>query len=224
MSLVMPVVRDTQGLQRSLNFGDVFTAGERIVTNATAGAATLTAEEILSGILFRSGPGAGYADTLPTSTDLLNGMLGNTFVGTGAFGAGSGVQPGTTFRFQHINSVAQVMTLTTNTGMTLGANTAIAASSTKTYLFTVLNGSPQQTFFGTITNGSAVVTGMSLTETDKISVGMLVTGTGIAALATVASVQPGVGFTLSANATATGTNSLVFHPRFQVNSLGQTLL
>jgi hypothetical protein len=54
---------------------------------------------------------------------------------------------------------------------------------------------------------------------------MLVTGTGIPASATVLSVQPGVGFTLSANATATNNPvALTFSPRYTVLGLGQGLL
>jgi hypothetical protein len=54
---------------------------------------------------------------------------------------------------------------------------------------------------------------------------MLVTGTGIPASTTVLSVQPGVGVTLSANATATNNPvALTFSPRYTVLGLGQGLL
>ena len=62
---------------------------------------------------------------------------------------------------------------------------------------------------GNTTNGSAVVTGLA--DTSQFVVGMTVTGTGIPANATIASINSASQVTLSANATATNTGvSLTF--------------
>lgn len=61
-------------------------------------------------------------------------------------------------------------------------------------------------YTGTLSSGSAVVTGMS--STAGLLAGMLVTGTGIAAGASVASVDSASQITLSAAATASGTQTL----------------
>lgn len=61
---------------------------------------------------------------------------------------------------------------------------------------------------GTLSNGSAVVTG--ITNTINISPGLAVSGTGIPANTTVLSVDSATQITLSANATATGAQSLTY--------------
>jgi len=58
-----------------------------------------------------------------------------------------------------------------------------------------------------ITSGSAVVT---LSDTSKLDVGDAVTGTGIPVDTTITSIDSGTQITLSANATATGTETLTF--------------
>lgn len=63
---------------------------------------------------------------------------------------------------------------------------------------------------GTITNGANTVTGM--TSNASVVVGMSITGTGIPALTTVASLVGSTGITMSANATASGTEPLTFTP------------
>jgi len=223
---VSPVVYDG-GLQRKVYPGDLVTGAETINASlTTAGAGTITAALLTSGILSRSGPGAGYTDTTDTASNIINALLGNYNYSTAAVtgvSSGAGVQPGTTFRLSYINTVAQAMTLAAGTGVTLGSNVNCAASSVKDYLVTVTNGTPAQTFAATTTNGSAVVTGLNLFQTSQLSVGMLVTGTGVSG--TVISVQPGTGVTLSANASATGTNvAITFAPTVRIDSLGQKLL
>ncbi len=60
---------------------------------------------------------------------------------------------------------------------------------------------------GTLTSGSPTITGFS--DTSKMSAGMLVSGTGIPAGATVVSVDSATQITISANATASGSNTLL---------------
>lgn len=61
---------------------------------------------------------------------------------------------------------------------------------------------------GTLTNGSAVVTG--LPKTSDLTVGMVVAGTGVAAGSKIQSIDSASQVTLTANATASGTNALAF--------------
>lgn len=223
--IVSPVVYDG-GQQRKVYPGDVVGGAETIAALSTAGAGTLTSALLTSGILNRTGPTGAYNDTTDTAANIINAIVGNyNFQTSGTTGVSSGaaVQPGTTFRLSYINAVAFVMTMVAGTGVTLGSNTTCAASSVKDYLFTVTNGTPAQIFSASITNGSAVVTGLNLFQTSQLSVGMVVTGTGVSG--TVISVQPGVGVTLSANASATNTMAAItFSPTVRVDSLGAKLL
>lgn len=225
MSLVRPVVYDG-GLQRQTFPGDVLAGGEALNALTTAGAGTLTAALMISGIINRTGPGGAYNDTTDTAQNIINALVAPyPFGQTGNTGISSGVAVpnGLTFRLKHINTVAFVMTMVAGTGVTLVGTTTIAASSIKDYLVTVTNGSPTQVFAVTTTNGSAVITGMTQFQTAALSVGMTLTGTGVSG--TIISIQPGVGVTASANASATGTLvSVSFGPTVSITSIGQMLL
>lgn len=61
---------------------------------------------------------------------------------------------------------------------------------------------------GTTTNGSAVITG--LVDTSQLVVGMVVQGTGIPGTATISTIDSDTQITMSVNATASGTVSIVF--------------
>lgn len=223
MTAVAIVVYDNQ-LQRKVSPGDIITSGEVILALANAAGVTLTGAQVSAGILSRSGPGAAVNDTLPAATDLIAAILNTYFTGSGALNANA-VTPGTTFRLRYINNAGFAITLLTNTGVTLGANTVVAASSVKEYLLTVTNGTVARTVQGNVTNASLIITGMDANQLQYITQGMLVTGTGIPAGATIASVQPGVGITLSAAATATNVGvALAFSPTYSISSLGQMLL
>ena len=207
MSFVRPVVRDL-GLQRSTAPGDLLALGEAIGTLTTAGAGTITAALLTAGILIRTGPVGGYTDTTCTAA-LLIAALPNC-------------SPGDTFRFRHVNTVAQVMTLAGGTGCTLGTvpATTIQNSLFKDYLVTITNATPATTVVCTIVNGTKVITGMTLAQTSAISVGQLVTGTGAGASAKVVSIQPGVGVTVDVNCTADNTAaSFTFSPSYRIDAI-----
>lgn len=198
-------------------------------TLTTVGAGTILAAVLASGAVTRTGPTAGYTDTTDTATNIINALMPNVFIGSGAVpgGAGSsgGIQPGTNFPFIFINTVAFAMTLAAGTGVTLGSNVNCAASSVKDYIVTITNGTPQQVFAATVDGSTAVITGMTQAQTNQLSVGMAVTGTGIAASSNIISIQPGVGVTLNNNTTSAGTNvALTFSPTITINSIGQKLL
>lgn len=223
MSLASPMVFDQQ-MQRPLMSGDLMNTGETLSSDATAAGITWTARYVTSPLLSRSGPAAGYGDTTPDSSTWLNALLQGAYQGGGALNP-LGIQPGTTYRFRVLNTVAFANTVVAGTNVTLAGVTAIAASSFRDYLVTVLNGTPQQVYAATTTNGSAVITGLSTAQTQNLTPGMAVSGTGIAAGATILSVQPGVGVTLSANATATGVLvALTFAPRFELRGIGGGLI
>lgn len=211
MSYVKPLTKDN-GFVRDVNNGDVVAGGEVIGVLGTVGAGNITAQLLTSySILSRTGPVGAYADTVPTAADIIAALAIN----------GQTPNPGSTHRLRILNTVAFVNTITTNTGITLSGTTAIAASSWRDFLITLANTSNASIAVGGTTNGSNVVTGLDDTETKLISPGMTVTGTGIAGGTTVASIVPGVGIVLSANATATGgLVSLTFSPTVLIAGIG----
>lgn len=227
MALVYPRVDDGGNVRRTFP-GDLVGGGETLSALTTIGAGTLTAALLTSGLINRTGPTGAYNDTTDSAQNIINALVAQYNYGTTATtGISSGVaaQPGTTFRLRHINTVAFIMTLVAGTGVTLAGVTTNAASSIKEYLVTVTNGTPTQVYAVSTTNASVVITGMTQFQTAALSVGMLVTGTGIAASATVISIQPGVGVTLSGNSTATGTLvAVTFSPTVTIQSIGQFLL
>lgn len=223
MSLASPVVFDS-GMQRQAFQGDLINSCDRVQSDATAASITWSAAQVLGTILSRSGPGAGYGDTTPTATDWINALLQNSYVGGGAT-TPAGVPVGFSYRFRVLSTVAFANTVVAGTNVTLAGVTAVAASSYRDYVVTVLNGTPQQVFAATTTNASAVITGLSAAQTMLLSPGMAVSGTGIAGGSTILSVQPGVGVTLSANATATGNLvALTFAPRIELRGIGGGLI
>lgn len=216
-----------EGQSATLRFvapGDVPIGGELIFTLNNAAGTTLSGVLLTSGIINRVGPVGAYNDTTDTAASIINAILGNFFSAAGT-NTPIGIQNGTTFRLRYVNSVAFVMTLVAGVGITLGSNTALAGTSIKEYLLTVTNGTQPQVFAATTTNASAIVTGMNTSQSLRLSPGMLVTGTGIPVGTLILSVQPGIGITLSAAATATGTLvALNFSPTVRIDSLGQFAL
>lgn len=107
-----------------------FLVGNLVGNRATAAVtgttgATLTAAQLLSGVILRSGPTAGYADTFPTAA-LIKAALSGAEVGMG-------------FEFTIVNTVAFANTVAAGTGITLAGTTAISASKSRRYLCTLTN-------------------------------------------------------------------------------------
>lgn len=228
MAYARPIISDGS-LNRAIQPGDVLLGGEVIQPLTTVGAGTLTALLLASGLIYRTGPVGAFTDTTDTSANIINQIVAQYNYSTqsvSGLSSGNAVQNGTTVRVRYMNSVAFVGTIAAGTGVTLGNNaTTVNASSVKDFLITVTNGTPQQVFACSTTNASAVVTGLSQFQTSQLTPGMLVTGTGIPASTTIASIQNGVGVTLSANATATNVlTALTFNPTIRLDGLGQGLL
>lgn len=220
MSLVRNGIYDN-GQARLQGPGDLLCTNEVVLANTTVGTTPITAQMISTGLLKRSGSAGAYADAFPSSTDLIAGLLSNYYQGGGSYGGSVGIANDTSFRFRIINTVAFTNTPTIGAGGTLVGTTAMAASSWKDYLVTIKNGTPASVTSGNTTNTSAVVTNVPLAQLQALTQGMLVTGTGIPAATTILSIQPGVGFTMSANATATNAGvAITAAPVYTVESLG----
>jgi len=226
MSVFKPVIYDGS-LQRQLYPGDVLGGAEVITNNATVGSTTLPASQLISGILNRTGSTGVFTDTTDTAANIIAALVAQYSYQqspTNGLAGGNAVQPGLSVRLRYINAVAFAATIAAGTGVTLGANSAtVNASSVKDYLLQVTNGTPQQTFAVNQTNGSAVLTGLTQFQTAQLSVGQLVTGSGLSG--NIISIQSGVGVTLSANASSTLIlNAATFSPTVTITGLGQGLL
>lgn len=215
MSAVKPIVYDS-GMQRQVLRGDTLALTEVVPATVATNAITITGAQLAGGFINRS-PSAAATDTIDSAANIiaaLNGGIG-----------GMPVQNGTSFRVRWLVTTAFATTVqaTANTGVTVSLG-AIAASSWKDFLVTVTNGTPQQTFAVNTTNANAVLTGLTLAQTSLLSVGMVVTNAvnGLQG-ATIISVQPGVGVTMSGNANATSTFpvAVTFSPTVTVQGIGQ---
>lgn len=206
-------------MARPLQIGDVIAANEsQAQAIANAAGVTWTAANALTTLLFRSGA-AAVSDTTPDASSWINAMLNNAYLAAGSLTPNS-VQQGVTYRLRVVSTNSGLLTIVAGTGVTLAGTTTIAATSFRDYLVTVLNGTAQQLYAANTTNASAVVTGLTQAQTQNLTPGMLVSGTGITGGTTILSVQYGVGITLSANATATGSLvALTFSPRIEFRGI-----
>lgn len=211
--------------------GDLLLLGEAVNQSlVTIGAGTWTATQIVSGLIYRTGPTAGYTDTTDTAAAILAALAGNQ--------PAAEVMPGTSFRLLLVNSVAFALTFAAGVGVATGVGVLnVAASTWREYLLTVLNATPSQIITCGTTNASAVVTfvlppGMlslplgSVPNPQGVNItpGATVSGTGITAGTTVIGLTYGqggiTGVTLSANATATNNLvALTFGPTVKIDGL-----
>jgi len=188
--------------------GDMVMDQKKVVSDATAGNATLTAAMIFAGIISRTGPGAGYADVFPSATQLL---AANPVLGVGD-----------SFEFLLINGVAFANTPTgADAGVTF-VNGVVTASLIKRWMVTILADGQSQIYAGSQTNASPLLQ-LTPTQAKTIRIGMLATGTNIAASSFVTGINTTTGvITISNNATATiALNALTFLPRVEYRGLYQ---
>lgn len=181
-----------------------------------AGNQTIPAEAILSGIVVRTGPVGAYADVFPSADALL--------------AACPQMDTGDSFEFLFDNSgTAFANAPTAGVGITV-VNGGVTASLVKRFMVTCLAAGRAVILSGVTTNGQPTVSlaafgvqaPAAANLAKQISVGMLVTGTGIPAATTVIAVNTVNGtVTLSANATATGTAALTFSPSVEIRGLYQ---
>lgn len=224
MAGVKLMVRD-QSLARNALPGDRILGSESFQTVSTAGAGTLTGANMLADVLVRTGPTAGFTDTLPSAADIINAIIANTqYSGSGAQ-TPNGVDPGTTLRIRYLNTVAYAGTLAAGTGVTLSGSTGINASSVKDYLLRINNGTPQQVLAANTTSASSLCGGLTAAQLQLLTPGMNISGTGIPSGAKV--ISQNLNGNLVMNTTATATGSLValtFNPDVTLVGLGQGTL
>lgn len=190
---------------RAQQAGDIVMSQLRMVNNTTVGAATFTVNGVLNGIINRSGPVAGYIDTLPSAAQLI---------------AASGMSAGDSFNLIVRNTVAFAQTLAAGTGIVLGVLTGSAASSVRQYLLTVLAIGTEQILQVSSINASNLLLGLTPAQAVIIQPGQGVTGVGIPALTTVVGINSNTGvITMSAAATATGTVAGTFFPRISIEGV-----
>lgn len=216
MAVLRPIAYDGFA-QRQITTGDVLGGGEVIPATVVTTAITVTGAQLAAGILLRN-PAAPATDTLDTAANIVAAI--SSGLGT------TGLSNGLSWRVRWIVTTANATTVaaTANTGVTVTRG-SIAASSAKEFLFTVVNGTPAQTYQVLTTNGSATVTGLTSAQVSALSVGMVVTNA-VAGLqgATIVAENITLGtVTLSANANATNTTpvTISFSPVVLLEGLQQ---
>lgn len=192
--------------------GDAIMDQHQVVAIATVGNGIWTAVAMNAGLIDRSGPVGGYADQPDTADNMIL--------------ANPNISVGDSWEFTVRNTVAQINTVAVNTGVELiGGNTAMVASSTRDYLMTCMANKRSQIYQAVTANASPILTGLTQSQCDSLVAGMGVTGTNIAAAATVLAVNSTLGtVTLSGNSTGSGTVAATFFPRFQLKGLRSATL
>jgi hypothetical protein len=189
-------------------------SGRRYYADATAGSITWTPAMLAAGWISRSGQVGAIGDTTPTADSIL--------------AAFPDLSRGDSFEFRVTSTTANANTVAAGTGVTLAGTTAVAASTSRDFLMTLLS-EPKRTVTvsGSTTNASAVLSNISQANLANIGVGMLVTGTGIAAApCKVLAVNLTAGtVTLDGNSTATADNiGITFTPNFELRGIGAATL
>jgi hypothetical protein len=130
----MPVTKFPQGLQADLPYVRKAT----VSTLTTAGPLTLTAAQVLGGMLLRDPNGAGRTDTLPTAALLLAALKGD------ALHELDGPDAGASFEFVIRNTAdaAETITVAAGTGGTTSGTMTIAQNNSKLFLVVFTNIKP----------------------------------------------------------------------------------
>lgn len=111
------LINDHTGVPRAAMPGDGPLLNLKPTALTTAGAGTLLAALLLTGMILRTGPGGAYADTIDTGVNLATAF--------------PQLQVGESIYIYYVNSVAFASTITAAAGVTLGsaaANNVIAAN------------------------------------------------------------------------------------------------
>lgn len=192
---------------RAQQAGDIVMDQIQATPLTTVGAGNILASSILAGCVERTGPTGAFTDTLDTADNLIAAVPGLTV--------------GDSFQFLYRNTVAFAQTLAVGLGGVLsGANTAVAASSARMYLVTILSSARLAIMSATSTNASPTLTGFTAAQIAALQPGMGVSGTGIPANTSVIAVNANNGtVTLSANATASGLAAMTFTPQYTVKGM-----
>jgi hypothetical protein len=102
-----------------------------VTTDATAGALTYTAAQLLGGLILRDPAGASRSDVTPTAALIIAALAANQ--------AGKAPVAGSSFEFTIRNTAdaAETITVTAGTGVTLSGTMTIAQSNSKRFLCVV---------------------------------------------------------------------------------------
>jgi len=224
--LVRQLVR-SGGLQRGIQPGDLPANATLPVTRNNNSGVTLTAQEILSGYIKRTGTaGGGISDTFPTADALAAALLpaGDSPNQESLKGLG--------FELMFSNAVGQTVTLAAPASSGVSISTAASATSTvatgkvRHLLIRLLSEIVRaSTRPATGANAGTTLTFATALQPGVVVEGMAVYGTGIGSGAIVAGVIHGpngiTGVRLSAANTADITaGSITFTPRYEILSLG----
>lgn len=102
-----------------------------VTVNSAATSVTLTAAQVLAGLIFRTGaPGGAVADTTPSAADIIASFLG-TIPTDGTFQK----------RIRIVNSTGQTITLTAGSGVTVTGTATVADGVWREYVLNVTSGS-----------------------------------------------------------------------------------
>ena len=114
-----------------------------VTTEATAGAVTFTAAEIIGGLILRYPNGAGRADLFPTAASLCQAIEGGY-----GYGAGQSIR----VVIRNTADANETITMTANTGVTISGTATIGQNNSKEFLIV----------FDDVTPGSEAYTAYSL--------------------------------------------------------------
>lgn len=213
------------GLQRAFQPGDNLANGTLPVTRNSNTGVTLTAAELLSGYIKRTGAaGGGISDTLPTADALVAAMAN---LNGGSFDSLAGLG----FEFLFNNTVGQTITLAAPASE--GVTISTAASGTSTVANNKVRQCMARFLSDPVRKVSAAATGVSATgvitfdevqETGSIVSGMAVYGTNVGSGAIVAGVIYGnygiEGVNVSVVNSGTVATTVTFSPRYELVSFG----
>lgn len=132
------------------HFNALFALSKRIIdfltvtTDATAAAITYTAASLLGGLILRDPAGAARSDVTPTATQIVEALTvsGRAPVVGAAFW----------FAIRNTADLAETITVTAGTGVTLSGTMTIAQNNTREFLAVVTNvNSPAVTIYSLTT-------------------------------------------------------------------------
>jgi hypothetical protein len=201
-------IGDGSNFVRGNGPGELLMEQTKLTAITTAGSGVITSEGMQNGYIERTGPAGAYGDTLDTADNLM--------------AANPNFSPGDSFEFNFRNTVAFANTVAVAEGAELaGAFTAVAATSVRRFLVSILATARRQSLLATLTNANAVLTGLTQAQVQSLMPGMGVSAaSGITAGTTILAVNSVAGtVTLSANATVTQQIAVTFFPRYNVRGL-----
>ncbi len=213
--------RGTTTFTGTLTSGSALVTGISSLTGLIAGV-TITGTGIPAGSTIKTVNTTPFIGTLTSGSALVTGIASTTALFAGESVTGTGVPAGTT-----IKTVNSLTTITLSANVTAGGSQKLTATTITLSANATASGSKALTaevglwfvksninltiaFTGTLTTGSALVTG--ITSTAGLFAGESVTGTGVPAGTTITSVNDSTSITLSATVTSNGSQNLTATP------------